>query len=536
MGADEEEGNDKKLQAMAEMNPTLDAIPVDLEAIRSRYPSVKVGITIDGKYRVEKEIGRGGMGSVYRAIQLSMNRPVAIKTLKTEMLADDVPVKRFFREAKSASQLNHPNIVRVFDFGVDETLGVPYLVMELLEGKTLTQMVEDGPLDERHAARLMAQIAKALVDAHSHAMVHRDLKPDNILVVRLPDGDEHVKVLDFGLAKVWETDGSESMVTQSGHIAGTPAFMSPEQIVGEAVDFRADLYALGCVLFYILVGRPVFGGDEALSVVIKQVNEPAPSLHEAMSDLELPTRDICAIFERLMAKDPTERPMTTTSVARYFSAIARGDIPNIEQLNVPGSKISTDFPSQPLSSQAVQTGVRSRPSGVHTARKEKRDLVYLAMGPLFMIGLGIILAQGLMNEEPEEDPQSLVSKTSVADEEQSRAQPITVESASNVATEAPPESGGALSTEEAAALIGALAGGDNKSDSPSVNVQTIPRGAKLFRGDKHLGATPMRIPQDSDNNAWTLTIKHPGYQPSKHQINHDTPASLIIRLEPVSGQ
>ena len=199
MSADNEDGKDRDVPPLSGMAPTLDSVPVDLAAIRSRYPSVELGVTIDGKYRIEKEIGRGGMGSVYRAIQLSMNRPVAVKTLKQEMLSEDVPVKRFFREAKSASQLNHPNIVRVFDFGVDEALGVPYLVMELLEGRTLTQMVEEKPLDERHAARLMMQVTKALVDAHSQGMVHRDLKPDNILIN--PENPADIKIIDFGVCK-----------------------------------------------------------------------------------------------------------------------------------------------------------------------------------------------------------------------------------------------------------------------------------------------------------------------------------------------
>ena len=531
MSAEDENGSDSDVMPIEMMAPTMDAVPVDLSAIRARYPSVELGITIDGKYRIEKEIGRGGMGSVYRAIQLSMNRPVAIKTLKPEMLAEDLPVKRFFREAKSASQLNHPNIVRVFDFGVDESLGVPYLVMELLEGRTLTQIVAEKPLEERHAARLMNQVTKALVDAHSRGMVHRDLKPDNILVVQLPDGDEHVKVLDFGLAKVWESDGSESMVTQSGHIAGTPAFMSPEQITGESVDFRADLYALGCMLFHTLVGRPPFEGEEALSLVIKQVNDTTPSLLDAMSEIELPSHDICVLYERLMEKRPEARPQSTTAVARYFRAIARGESPNPDQLNLASEDISRKFPSQPISSTPVQTGVRSRPSGVTEARKEKRDLVYLAMGPLFLIGLGIILTQGLMSDPAAEEPRSSPQASSTVEQDDEEEAP-SMQDMELPPTSKPPvtKRGAALSKEEAAALVGALANSGSEPAHRVVLIKTVPKGACLYRGDRKLGTSPLHV-SHSESEAWILTIKHSNSEPKKQRIGAETPKTLTVRLE-----
>jgi serine/threonine protein kinase len=519
---------------LSEIDVTLSELDVDLSAIRSRYTSVKVGITIAGKYRVEKEIGRGGMGSVYRGIQLSMNRPVAIKTMKPELLSDDVSVKRFFREAKSASHLNHPNIVRVFDFGVDEELAVPYLVMELLEGRTLTQMVEDKPLEERRAANLMAQVAKALTDAHSHGVVHRDLKPDNILVVRLPDGDEHIKVLDFGLAKVWDTDGTESLVTQTGHISGTPAFMSPEQIVGEPVDFRADLYSLGCVLYYVMVGSLAFEGEEALSIVIKQVNEPAPSLQEAMGEKNRPSEALSTLYDRLLAKDPEERPSSTTGVARYLSAIARSEIPNAQLLELPTKSLTSDFSNSDVPGQGVQTGVGARPEEVRSPQKGKKDLFYLAIGPAFMILLGIVLAQGLAQDSGEST--------------ESWNQPAGTETSSTVHVAQPPHEtvvstrkkgegkgpathAASLSTEEANAYVKSLIS-DHAKMPKTLRVRSIPPGAALYREATALGTSPLLLKDVTSKVPWILRAVHPDYETLETTIDERSPSEITLEMKP----
>jgi serine/threonine protein kinase len=539
MDAEDNEVKKDTVPRLEDMAPTLDSMDVDLSAIRSRYASVKVGITIDGKYRVEKEIGRGGMGSVYRAIQLSMNRPVAIKTLKPELLDDDISVKRFFREARSASHLNHPNIVRVFDFGVDEELAIPYLVMELLEGRTLTQMVEEKPLEERRAANLMAQVAKALTDAHSHGVVHRDLKPDNILVVQLPDGDEHIKVLDFGLAKVWDTDGSESLVTQSGHISGTPAFMSPEQIVGEPVDYRADLYSLGCVLYYVMVGSLAFEGEEALSIVIKQVNEPAPSLQEAMGETRRPSEAVSTLYDRLLSKDPDERPNSTTGVARYLSAIARNEVPNAELLELPMKGVTAGSSNSDVPGQGVQTGVGARPEEVRSPKKGKKDLFYLASGPAFMILLGIVLAQGLAQDSGESiespSPVSSTENSTTVNGAQAPSITTTVSTGEKEQAKSPSTQAASLSTEEANAYVKSLIS-DQANKPKTMWVRSIPAGAALYREATSLGTSPLHLKNVKSKEPWILRAVHPDFDTLETTIDKDSPKEITLKLKPRTTQ
>jgi serine/threonine protein kinase len=539
MDAEDNEVKKDTVPRLEDMAPTLDAMDVDLSAIRSRYSSVKVGITIDGKYRVEKEIGRGGMGSVYRAIQLSMNRPVAIKTLKPELLDDDIPVKRFFREARSASHLNHPNIVRVFDFGVDEELAIPYLVMELLEGRTLTQIVEEKPLEERRAANLMAQVAKALTDAHSHAVVHRDLKPDNILVVQLPDGDEHIKVLDFGLAKVWDTDGGESLVTQSGHISGTPAFMSPEQIVGEPVDYRADLYSLGCVLYYVMVGSLAFEGEEALSIVIKQVNEPAPSLQEAMGETSRPSEAVSTLYDRLLSKDPSERPTSTTGVARYLSAIARNEVPNAELLELPMKGLTAGFSNSDVPGQGVQTSVGARPEEVRSPQKGKKDLFYLASGPAFMILLGILLAQGLAQDSGESiespNPVSSTENSTTVNGAQHPSITPAVSTGKKEQAKSPSTQAANLSTEEANAYVKSLIS-DQANKPKTMWVRSIPAGVALYREATSLGTSPLHLKNVKSKEPWILRAVHPDFDTLETTIDKDSPKEITLKLKPRTTQ
>ena len=272
-----------------------------------------VGAVLGGKYRLEALLGRGGMGAVYRATQLQLDREVAVKVMRGDMLSDPSAVARFQREARAVARLRHPHIVAVHDFGVEPATGA-YLVMEHLEGRSLrNELRARAPLPPVEAVRLIGEILAAVREAHARGVVHRDLKPENVLLERT-SGAPRAKVLDFGLAKLQEPIGSQqSTITRSGEVLGTPLYMSPEQYLGEEADERSDVYALGCVLFEMLAGRPPFVAKAIGALVYKHLGElPAPPGRIVPG---VPAA-LDRIVLRALAKEPGERFQTADDFAR----------------------------------------------------------------------------------------------------------------------------------------------------------------------------------------------------------------------------
>ncbi|HYN02535.1 MAG TPA: TonB family protein, partial [Vicinamibacteria bacterium] len=251
-----------------------------------------------GRYEVIDELGDGAMGRVYRAWDPAVNRVVAVKTIKSEYLTRDTAdeyLKRFRREAQSAGGLNHPAIVRVFDLGDD------FLVMELVEGRTLHRLIrEEGRLAPEMALRLLAPVADAVDHAHRAGIVHRDIKPANVMV----DPGGQPKLMDFGVAKI-----EASVMTTAGQILGSPSYMSPEQIAGENVTSRSDLYSLAVVAYEMLTGQPPFQGKTITQVIYKVMHEAAPP--PRLWNAALPAR-YDDVFARALAKDPAARFPTAT--------------------------------------------------------------------------------------------------------------------------------------------------------------------------------------------------------------------------------
>jgi len=277
-------------------------------------PSALVGRSIAGKFVIEALIASGGAGSVYRARQLALDRIVALKVLRQDVAGDRHFVERFKREARAASRLDHPNSVRVFDFGpIDESL--LYLAMELVEGRTLHQVIQDEwPLGDRRVVDIMSQVLSAIAVAHEMEVIHRDLKPDNIMIIHATsdDGDatELAKVCDFGIATLGAVQRDRPggaaggpWVTVDGSLVGTPGYMSPEQARGEAADPRSDIYSAGVILYHLLAGRPPFDGDTAYFVAMKHItDEPVPpSKHAAVSP------ELEAVCLRALNKAPRDR-------------------------------------------------------------------------------------------------------------------------------------------------------------------------------------------------------------------------------------
>ena len=235
--------------------------------------------TTIGQYRVTGMIGRGGMGAVYAAEHSLLGRQAAIKVLLPDLSQKQDVVQRFFNEARAATAIRHPGIIEIYDFGWTPD-GAAFIVMERLDGETLGRRASRVRLRWQAVLSIARQIAGALAAAHAKGIVHRDLKPDNVFLVPDPEvpGGERIKLLDFGIAKLAVDSTSSSNVTKTGAVMGTPTYMAPEQCRGVAVDHRADLYALGCVIYELCSGRPPFLGEGTGDVLAAHIHLPVPPL------------------------------------------------------------------------------------------------------------------------------------------------------------------------------------------------------------------------------------------------------------------
>jgi len=296
-----------------------------------------------GKYEVKERLGRGGMAEVFRAYHASLDRFVAIKVLHG-FLADDPEFKnRFEREARNIARLKHPNIVQVYDFDFDAESDSYYMVMELIEGPTLKQrlfeLLNEGRLHTvADAIRIVREAASALAYAHSQNMVHRDVKPGNLML----DHDQRVVLTDFGIAKI--VTGAQ--FTSTGGMIGTPAYMAPEQGLGEPGDERSDLYSLGVIFFQLLTGRLPYDAEAPLAVILKHLNEPVPSVRQFRPSVPEPVDHLIA---RLMSKDPADRYQSASALIEDLEALERelaGWQPDDE-----GSVASLVLPAEPASTR-----------------------------------------------------------------------------------------------------------------------------------------------------------------------------------------
>ncbi len=292
-----------------------------------------VGRELGGKFKILERIARGGMGAVYRAEQASLGRACAIKVLRLPEGGDVVEFsKRFFLEASVVSKLTHPNTVTVFDYGKSAEDGMLYLAMELLEGRTLLRAIrDDGPLPRERALSITRQIARSLREAHGLGVVHRDVKPANVYLVKHGDEDDFVKVIDFGLVKEADED-----LTQAGTFMGSPKYMAPEQIRGDATDGRADVYALGVVLFEMLTGKVPFDKGGNVQTLMAHVNDPPPRLAEVnpLADVDELTE---ALVARCLAKNPDERFLSMEELLAALKATS----PNALTMTMTGTDGTT---------------------------------------------------------------------------------------------------------------------------------------------------------------------------------------------------
>ena len=296
--------------------------PIDA-AVLQRTSDPLVGQTLAGKYSIEKLIKRGGMGAVYLGKHVLMDKTVAIKVLHPSLALDDDVVARFSREAKAASRISHPHAVSVTDFGESEN-GVVFLVMEYLDGQTLKEVIKaDGPMALDRVVEIVRQVAGALDVAHQQGVVHRDLKSDNIMLSQTNGGD-WAKVLDFGIAKIQQAEGVRDVdITAANLVIGTPQYMSPEQCSQSGpIDARSDIYSFGIIIYEMLAGRVPFTGESPTMIMMKQVQDPPPSILETRPELGA---GLAQVISKALAKQPEDRFQTAGELSEALAEAAASE-------------------------------------------------------------------------------------------------------------------------------------------------------------------------------------------------------------------
>ncbi len=394
---------------------TRDGTP--LSDVQERRPSLEMGTVLDGRYRVVRFLGAGGMGEVYRAEHIHIVKTVAIKLLKPEITGDTEALMRFKREAILASSIGHPSIVRIEDFGQLPD-GRVYMAMECLEGETLAAVCSRGPVPLAQALSWMAQTARGVAAAHDKGIVHRDLKPENVFLAR-QDGREVVKIVDFGIAKMRSgmtlsnhdapSGAGAVTLTQEGRVFGTPYYMSPEQAMGIDVDFHTDIYAMGIMLYELVSGRVPFAEGSFMRVLFMQVHEPVPPLRSVCPDVP---PSVEAIVHQALEKDPSRRQESAHELARQLEQAMR----DLEKPDEPKEVARSDA-GTPVSSVDSPLLVLSRK--IHGAREVRRRrrlfwmlgfLVVLLAAGLAAGAWWMVYGRGDAEEEEEELPKKAVQK------------------------------------------------------------------------------------------------------------------------------
>jgi serine/threonine protein kinase len=317
-----------------------------------------------GDYELQDVIGRGGMGAVYRAVHRRMDRTVALKVLRPEISRDPVLKQRFEREVRAAAKLSHPNIVAAYDAREED--GLYCLITEFIDGDDLNAMVRrDGPLPVPEAVDVILQAARGLEYAHARGIIHRDIKPANLLC----DSDGTVRILDMGLARIASesSDAEATDLTSTGMVMGTAAYMSPEQARNtKNADARSDIYSLGCTLFFLLTGRPAYGGETIVDTIFAHASDPIPSLSNS-ADQPVP-QQLEEIFRRMIAKQADDRFSSMTAVIAALESLLSGDAPSVAEQaaelprNVELSLETDDGQTEVVAAAPVPDADTSRPN------------------------------------------------------------------------------------------------------------------------------------------------------------------------------
>ncbi|MCU0587773.1 MAG: protein kinase [Syntrophobacteraceae bacterium] len=401
-----------------------------------------------GRYEIVKELGRGSMGVVYQAHDPRIDRAVALKVLRPDRVDSEALVRRFVKEAKAAGRLSHPSIVVVYDIGEDH--GTVYISMEYLEGRPLNDVLKGRRLTIEQALRIAIQVCDALDYAHRKGIVHRDIKPSNIILQ--PDGS--VKITDFGIARIEDPHATQQ--TQAGEILGTPAYMSPEQVLGQSVDGRSDLFSLGVILYELTVGRRPFSGESLATMLHGITHDEPPEPRELNPALP---GDLSRLILQSLAKDPRQRFATGGALSEAI----RGCL----------DRVMAD--SGPLPSPVLQKHPRTIPVPL--------VLVTLAVAFGLAAGSFFLLGSGSKDSQPPSDPGIQQSEPRESSLPSAHRQDLPLERAAQPPADASPSraSPAPSGSGEAWAALGSL------------KLESTPAGAEVSIGGAPRGLTPMEV-------------------------------------------
>jgi serine/threonine-protein kinase len=459
-----------------------------------------VGSTIDGRYVVEALLGQGGMGFVYAARHAIIDKRVAIKVLRKEAAQDEASAQRFIAEAKAASKIGHQNIVDITDFGVLQH-GHAYFVMEFLDGPILSKLSGSGLyLEPKRAIGIAIQIARGLHAAHQKGIIHRDLKPENIFVLERDGQNDVVKIVDFGIAK--DTRSSRKL-TQVGMVLGTPEYMSPEQATGQPTDHRVDMYALGCILYEMLIGEVPFKGENSNKTLTKHVFESVTPPSQRRPDLEIPPA-LEAVVLRTLEKKPNDR---YGDMKELMSELERVDGELRSALAV-----ATPTPTPtPLASPPSPPPEDAHPDTEQNevvAVPRSRSGLYLALGVAAVaLAIGVMALTGGKKKPPPPLPA--------------------------VATPEPPKA------PEPAPPAPAPAAPEPKPERSDVEIvlRTVPPGAEIYDGQALIGASPLTFRRARGDGAVNLTFRRAGFREVTREVvpDRDRDVEVVLMARPKSA-
>lgn len=358
-----------------------------------------IGTVLSDRYRLDERIATGGMGSVYEATDERLERKVAVKLLKDGLSEDPRFIERFRREARSAGALSHPNVAAVYDFGTDEDRH--YMVMELAQGRDLARVLrEEAPLEPERAANIGAQIATALEHAHASGLVHRDIKPPNVIVAK----DDTVKVTDFGIARA----AGDATLTATGSVLGSAHYISPEQAGGAQIGPSTDIYSLGIVLYEMVTGTVPFTGDSMISVAMRHVSDEVPPPSKLRADLP-PEMD--RVVARSTAKNPSGRYRSAAEMAAELLAISS---PSTSVMGAPAG-----------TTERIETTVWPIPGSRWDPQKVGRN-VLIVLGGLVLIAFALLLMRLGGAEQPAGTQQDQQEEPAAADDEEVSEDPVDI--------------------------------------------------------------------------------------------------------------
>jgi eukaryotic-like serine/threonine-protein kinase len=474
-----------------------------------------LGTVVAGRYRVIKPLGEGGMGVVYLAEHIAIEKRVALKVLRAEYAHKGEIVTRFQQEAISASRIKHPNVLDVFDFGQLDN-GCFYLAMEFLEGNDLADdLVRHRTMEPARGIRIALQICRALSAAHSKGVVHRDMKPENVFLQRTADGEEIIKIVDFGIAQLRSNDEAAATetkprrLTRTGMIFGTPEYMAPEQASGRHADLRADVYAVGIILYEMFTGAVPFTGETFLSVLTRHLHDPPPPMHAVCPDLAI-SPQLQEVIMRALVKDPAQRYQTMAEFSQAIlsspeaTLVGRASFVPADHSGsfappAPGTFTAPQFtpnpthaqfagaPAPPRSPSAVptqsatdaaraQTDLGAETSAAaRTPSKPKAGVAFALIGGLLLLagGAAIVTVKRLSAQDP---PAADVKIAATATAAPVQAPPIT--------PEAPPRASAAPAAAPSAAPVAGI----------RLSVTSEPEGATVLKnGFQVCDSTPCEV-------------------------------------------